>query len=885
MTVESTAFYTDWYLANGANKTWNYDFAILAESNITILVRDGTDDSTSVKYTNGFSFNPNSDYSAGTITFPATGDALAAGKQLRIVRSMDFLQTTEIGMEGNFSPILHERAFDKLTMQTQELKEGAERAIKVPLGFSGYELSSTFADYTTFMKLGDLIVPGPTAAQIQQAETSAEEAIAAKDAAETAAASAVSQRFGTVSELLATTQQFSAGVYLAASNYRYLVVEANEHLSTAGGVKLRVVPVNGVFAVEAWADVVTEDIAQSAIDAVCAMKAALDSLDPYNDRPYYAPFKLVCSSSFTVSKRLILRRADGTRIFGIDFDWRNAKLTAVAGGSLTATTPMLQLILGGSEVWLPSLDCSRIASGYRLEAMYASRVYHPDAINVAKGGWGCRVTGQSGNLIIHDPRLSEMHPSYPEAQATGQSAYDAVGLYADTADFWVIGGHIGWAKYPVQLTSNAGGVYFVGVHIASGGLFGTTKWQDAIIVYSEAYDRCFFFDCYLDNGYTIDNGAQLTMQNCHQHYLTSQVTLSDPLIKVKCTAAKSGTLPTSARYNVEGASIGFFADDTNTYNWASAGYANLASLYSYMYGTGGEFRTLGHETLIYNKISNEPSKRVFQPSGRYVEQYINGGSSSFWSEWTDSTQDDKIIRQLVPDAGQRIVREYAANSAADNNLTLTYSYRSDDTIRMIVTQTDITFSLTNGRMNLPSGLRVGRSTDLDNNTGTETGAYITPGGQARMRVSGAAIMDVDRTTSDGPVMTIRRDATVVGSISSTASGTAFNTTSDATLKEDLGNLSFYDATAVIERLSVHDFNWKVDGSHDIGFFAQELYEVYPRAVTPGGWFKLVDEAEVECEEGDEGAHYRPWGVDHSRLVPVFARCLQELLIRTNDASE
>lgn len=186
MTVESTAFYTDWYLANGTNKTWNYDFAILAESNITILVRDGTDDSTSVKYTNGFSFNPNSDYSAGTITFPATGDALAAGKQLRIVRSMDFLQTTEIGMEGNFSPILHERAFDKLTMQTQELKEGAERAIKVPLGFSGYELSSTFADYTTFMKLGDLIVPGPTAAQIQQAETSAEEAIAAKDAAETA---------------------------------------------------------------------------------------------------------------------------------------------------------------------------------------------------------------------------------------------------------------------------------------------------------------------------------------------------------------------------------------------------------------------------------------------------------------------------------------------------------------------------------------------------------------------------------------------------------------------------------------------------------------------------------------------------------------------------
>lgn len=186
MTVASEAFFTDWFLADGVTKDWSYDFGIISSSHVRVLVRDGTDDTTVVEYNSGFSFFPAADYGSGVVRYPATGSALAVGKQVRILRQMDFLQSTEIGMEGSFAPILHERAFDKLTMQAQQLKEDAKRSMKAPLGATGYEFSSGFLDYQTFMKLGNLIVPGPTAAQIENAETNAEDAIAAKVAAEAA---------------------------------------------------------------------------------------------------------------------------------------------------------------------------------------------------------------------------------------------------------------------------------------------------------------------------------------------------------------------------------------------------------------------------------------------------------------------------------------------------------------------------------------------------------------------------------------------------------------------------------------------------------------------------------------------------------------------------
>ena len=45
-----------------------------------------------------------------------------------------------------------------------------------------------------------------------------------------------------------------------------------------------------------------------------------------------------------------------------------------------------------------------------------------------------------------------------------------------------------------------------------------------------------------------------------------------------------------------------------------------------------------------------------------------------------------------------------------------------------------------------------------------------------------------------------------------------------------------------------------------GFFAQELNEVFPQAVSPGG-----EDPETE-----------PWAIDYSNLTPLLAKSIQEL---------
>jgi hypothetical protein len=95
----------------------------------------------------------------------------------------------------------------------------------------------------------------------------------------------------------------------------------------------------------------------------------------------------------------------------------------------------------------------------------------------------------------------------------------------------------------------------------------------------------------------------------------------------------------------------------------------------------------------------------------------------------------------------------------------------------------------------------------------------------------------------------------VGSISITSSATAYNTSSDERLKENIT-----DAPAGnIDDIKVRSFDWKADGSHqDYGMIAQELEAVAPYAVTKG-----------ETEDD-------MWAVDYSKLVPMLIKEIQNL---------
>ncbi|MGE3975448.1 MAG: tail fiber domain-containing protein, partial [Bdellovibrionales bacterium] len=89
---------------------------------------------------------------------------------------------------------------------------------------------------------------------------------------------------------------------------------------------------------------------------------------------------------------------------------------------------------------------------------------------------------------------------------------------------------------------------------------------------------------------------------------------------------------------------------------------------------------------------------------------------------------------------------------------------------------------------------------------------------------------------------------------------AYNTTSDARLKENIRD-SLAGLTD-LKRIDVRDYNYIADSSKTSqqGFIAQQLYTIYPEAVTVGG----------------KDPHSQPWSVDYGRLTPLIVKSVQEL---------
>jgi hypothetical protein len=110
----------------------------------------------------------------------------------------------------------------------------------------------------------------------------------------------------------------------------------------------------------------------------------------------------------------------------------------------------------------------------------------------------------------------------------------------------------------------------------------------------------------------------------------------------------------------------------------------------------------------------------------------------------------------------------------------------------------------------------------------------------------------------------------VGSIDTSASATAYNTSSDYRLKENIAPMT--GALAKVAQLKPCTYKWKVDGSDGEGFIAHELAEVKPDCVTGE-----KDEVETYLDdEGNEQTRIKPQGIDTSFLVATLTAAIQEL---------
>jgi len=153
------------------------------------------------------------------------------------------------------------------------------------------------------------------------------------------------------------------------------------------------------------------------------------------------------------------------------------------------------------------------------------------------------------------------------------------------------------------------------------------------------------------------------------------------------------------------------------------------------------------------------------------------------------------------------------------------------------------------RIDSSGNLLVG-TTNSDPKASNVDGVQIS-GTTMQVSTTGTATF-LNKRSGTGTLVSYRQANNVVGSVSVTASATAYNTSSDARLKDVTGEARGLE---VINELNPVSYNWKADGKADEGLIAQEVLDIVPNAVS-----------------GSEEEMYQ---MDYSKLVVHLVKGMKE----------
>ena len=162
----------------------------------------------------------------------------------------------------------------------------------------------------------------------------------------------------------------------------------------------------------------------------------------------------------------------------------------------------------------------------------------------------------------------------------------------------------------------------------------------------------------------------------------------------------------------------------------------------------------------------------------------------------------------------------------------------------------------NGRFDPSGNLLVGRTNAFASTATSGSGSVLNADGLFEATKSGTVAM-FNRNTTTGRNVEFRQGGSIVGDVSTTASGATYNTTSDIRLKTDIAPIA--DATETLMSMNAVTHKWKAEPDADavVGFIAQEMAEIVPEAVSKGD------------SEDDM------WSMDYGRITPVLVAALQD----------
>ena len=216
-----------------------------------------------------------------------------------------------------------------------------------------------------------------------------------------------------------------------------------------------------------------------------------------------------------------------------------------------------------------------------------------------------------------------------------------------------------------------------------------------------------------------------------------------------------------------------------------------------------------------------------------------------------------------------------ADAAAEHSIII----KRDGTTIGAIGGTDTAFSIFNSSA---EAIRIGSTGTVSIPSSTDAGRIDITGGSADPYI----VWRGPGTGTNTKAMFLV-NSVEVGTINTTSSATAYNTSSDYRLKEN--KTSITDGIDRIKQLKPYRFNFKVDADKTVdGFFAHEVSDIVPEAISgekdamhPEVLYVEGDELPEGKEIGDvkEETKIDPQGIDQAKLVPLLTSALQEAITK------
>ena len=156
---------------------------------------------------------------------------------------------------------------------------------------------------------------------------------------------------------------------------------------------------------------------------------------------------------------------------------------------------------------------------------------------------------------------------------------------------------------------------------------------------------------------------------------------------------------------------------------------------------------------------------------------------------------------------------------------------------------------------------------IDSSGNVSIATTSTGGGSILTLSTGSFTHGIKQFCNNGQKsLTVEVGGSEVGSISHSTSSTAFNTSSDYRLKENV--VTDWDATTRLKQLKPSRFNFKTDKDTTVdGFLAHEVSGIIPEAIT----------GEKDAVDKEGNPEYQ--GIDQAKLVPLLTKALQEAVAK------